>query len=467
MDSNLNGIKSQIEQQRNTLFKDTGTISITNVLESDVFQTIIMNCREFRSRVFTPFVTLLIFIKQVLCPDKSCKQAITDFISEQSSKGNDIIPSANTGPYSKARQRLPETTVHDLVKETGGNSSENTDSGWKIYGREVKAFDGTTVKMADSEANQAEFPQHSNQKKGAGFPIARLLVIVSLTVGTVLDYALAAYKGKGTGEHALLREVKGSILKDDIVLGDRYFPSYFVMADLYTVGADGIFRGQSQRNYDFRTGEQLGKNDHIVQWKKPQKPTWMNQETYDNYPKEITVREFKVGGNVYVTTFLNSKKYHKKELAKIYKLRWHIEINLNSIKTIMRMDMLSCKSPEMVKKEIGVHLLAYNIIRIIIAEACQKHGCTPREISFKGAIQLLNSFMPRFENSSKEDNERMYDRMLSVMVKNKIGGRPGRVEPRKLKQRKKPFKNLNCPRRIEKKRLQKKAVKKALRYAEA
>ena len=210
-----------------------------------------MNCREFRSRVFTPFVTLLIFIKQVLCPDKSCKQAITDFISEQSSKGNDIIPSANTGPYSKARQRLPETTVHDLVKETGGNSSENTDSGWKIYGREVKAFDGTTVKMADSEANQAEFPQHSNQKKGAGFPIARLLVIVSL---------------------------------------------------------------------------------------------------------------------------LNSKKYHKKELAKIYKLRWHIEINLNSIKTIMRMDMLSCKSPEMVKKEIGVHLLAYNIIRIIIAEACQKHG---------------------------------------------------------------------------------------------
>lgn len=284
-------------------------------------------------------------------PDKSCKKAIADFIAEQLIQGIETIPSSNTGPYTKARQRLPEETVQELVKVTGPSAGEKAESGWKVYGREVKAFDGTTVKMPDTPANQERFPQHGNQKAGAGFPIARLLIIVSLTVGTILDYAVGAYRGKGTGEQSLLREVKDSIKKDDIILGDRYFPSFIVIADLYAIGADGIFKGQSQRKYDFRKGQHLGKNDHIVQWKKPQRPEWMSQGKYDSYPSEIAVREFKVKGEVYVTTFLNSKKYSKKELAKIYQLRWHIELNLNSIKTTMNMDMLSCKTPEMIKKK--------------------------------------------------------------------------------------------------------------------
>jgi len=412
-------------------------------------------------------VTLLLFIKQVLNPDKSCKKAIADFIAEQLIQGIETIPSSNTGPYTKARQRLPEETVQELVKVTGPSAGEKAESGWKVYGREVKAFDGTTVKMPDTPANQELFPQHGNQKAGAGFPIARLLIIVSLTVGTILDYAVGAYRGKGTGEQSLLREVKDSIKKDDIILGDRYFPSFFVIADLYEIGADGIFKGQSQRKYDFRKGQRLGKNDHIIQWKKPQRPEWMSQEKYDFYPNEITVREFKVKDEVYVTTFLNSKKYSKKELAKIYQLRWHIELNLNSIKTTMNMDMLSCKTPEMIKKEIGIHFLAYNIIRIMIAEACQKYGFNPRKISFKGALQLINSFLPHFINGSANDNKKMYTHMLSLIVKNKIGNRPGRIEPRKIKQRKKPFPVLNKHRHVEKSKLQKRIDKKQSKYPEA
>lgn len=410
---------------------------------------------------------MFIFIKQVLNPDKSCKKAIADFLSEEISAGKEREISTNTGPYCKARQRLPEEAIQTLVNRTGDLSTKQALSGWKVYGREIKAIDGTTVKMSDSEANQHVYPQHKNQEKGAGFPIARLLVIISLTTGTVIDYASDAHKGKGTGEQALLRRVWGCIEKDDIVLGDRYYPSFFVMANIQAVGADGLFRGQSQRHYDFRRGEKLGTNDHIISWKKPNKPDWMSQEDYKLYPSSISIREFKVSGIIYVTTFLNSKAQEKEELAAIYKMRWQIELGIDNIKTTMNMDMLSCKTPEMVRKEIGVHLLAYNMIRILMAEACQKHGSLPFNVSFKGTIQLLNSFMPYFVNSTVKRNRLLYNKLLQLIVKNKIGNRPGRVEPRLIKQRQKPFKTLKKPRSIEKGKLLNRIEKMRKKYATA
>lgn len=467
MDSNRTLLKSQIENKKNTLLNDTGSISLTEIIASHSFQETIHTCREFRERVFTPLVTLLLFIKQVISPDKSCNKVVSNFVAEQSKKGIDAIPSTNTGPYSKARQRLPEAVIGDLLNIVGESIRQKTGPTWKVYGREIKAFDGTTISMADTEANQASYPQHGEQKKGAGFPIARLLVVMSLSVGTVIDYALGAYQGKGTGEQTLLREVKNSIQPDDIVLGDRNFPSYFLLADLAILGADGIFKGHAQRKYDFRQGEKRGKKDHVTYWKKPQKPDWMDKKTYQNYPSTLRIREFKVDGAVYVTTFFNAKQYPKRELAKIYKLRWHIEINLKSIKSTMMMDKLSCKTPEMVRKEIGIHFLAYNIIRILIAEAGQRSGVHPREISCKGAIQLLHSFMPFFMSSTSKENERLYARMLSLMVKNKIGNRPGRFEPRRIKQRGRLFKFLNQPRHIEKIKLKKKIERKIALYAEA
>jgi hypothetical protein len=232
------------------------------------------------------------------------------------------------------------------------------------------------------------------------------------------------------------------------------------------MGADGIFRGHSQRHYDFRTGTRLGKNDHITKWKKPVKPEWMLDEQYSVYPDEIEIREFKVNGDVYVTTFLNSK-YHKKELAQIYERRWDVEINLNSIKTIMNMNFLSCKTPSMVRKEIGIHFLAYNFIRIIIAVACEKNNMFPWKISFKGTVQLIHSFMPHFINSNEEKNKILYSEMLKLIIKNKVGNRPGRIEPRAVKQRPKAFPSLSKPRMVEKMRLMKKIEKRILRNAMA
>ena len=239
------------------------------------------------------------------------------------------------------------------------------------------------------------------------------------------------------------------------------------MCDLKRIGADGIFRGHSQRHYDFRTGTRLGKNDHITRWKKPAKPEWMTDEQYNAYPAAVEIREFKVNGNIYVTTLLRSKRYHKRELAKIYERRWDVEINLKSIKTIMNMDFLTCKTPEMVRKEMGIHFLAYNFIRIIIAEACKKHNALPWRISFKGSVQLIHSFMPHFVNSSEQKNKVLYAELLRLIIQNKIGNRPGRVEPRAVKRRPKAFPSLSKPRIIEKMELMKKIEKRILRNVAA
>ena len=185
----------------------------------------------------------------------------------------------------------------------------------------------------------------------------------------------------------------------------------------------------------------------------------MSQEQYDAYPDLMKIREFKVSGNVYVTTILDDKKHPKQDLAKIYNRRWEIEVNLRSIKAIMNMDMLSCKTPAMVRKEIGIHFLAYNCIRLIMAEACVKHDALPWQVSFKGTVQLIDEFMPYFLNSSNEKSKELYDEMLRLIVKNEVGNKPGRVEPRVIKQRSKPVPTMKTPRKIIKARIEEKLNK--------
>jgi len=466
MDHNQKRYLSQIEKQKRALLDGKADISLTHILSSERCQSLFSECREFRDRVYTPLKTVFSFIKQVLNPDKSCKKAVAGVVVERLSKGQKKV-SSNTGPYCKARQRLPEELLYELVKEVGKAPLKNAPRTWKPYGREVKAFDGSTGKAADTPENQQVFPQLSSQQKGIGFPLLRFTTVISLTTGTVLDYVLGTYSGKGSGEPSMLREMLDCIEAGDIAVGDRYFTSFFLIADLSQRGADVIFRGCSHRVYDFRRGDSLGKNDHVVVWGKSKKPDWMDKKKYDAYPAEMQIREFKVGGTIYVTTLLNPKKYHKKELARIYRRRWEIEITLKNIKDIMGMDRLSCKTPEMVRKEIGIHFLAYNFIRIIMAEACVKHEAIPWKISFKGSVQLLNEFMPHFICASATKNRLMYAEMLRLIVKNRVGNRPGRVEPRAVKQRPKCFAMLNKPRSIEKMRLMKQIERRILRYAEA
>ena len=449
---------AQIKKHKDALLRDDGDISLNSILSAEACQRIISECREFRYRIYSPIKTIFTFVKQVLNPDKSCRNAVVGVIAEQISSeetSDGILPSINTGPYCKARKRLPRETLHELVCETGSSAVLAAPKSWNWSGRPVKLVDGTTVTMADTKENQQEFPQHGNQKEGVGFPIMRLVAVMSLSTGTVIDYAFAAHKGKGTGEHSLFREILGCITAQDILLGDCYYPSFFLMADLIQRKADGVFQGQAQRHYDFRRGDSLGPKEHLVKWEKPAKPKWMDQETYDAIPNEITVREFKVKGKVYVTTLLDHKKCHKNEIAKLYKSRWQVEIDLRSIKSILNMEHLSCKTPDMINKEIAAHMLGYNIIRIIMAEACIKHGPNPNKVSFKGALQLLNQFMPHFILIKESKRREIYHKMLSQIVLINIGNRPGRIEPRAVKRRKKSFPALNNTRKAAQEKIMK------------
>jgi hypothetical protein len=226
MNSKQKSNLAQIEKHKQYLLSGKQDISLTNILNAEKCQQIISECREFRDRIYPPLKTLFMFIKQVLNPDKSCRKAVAGYIVEQITEGKPVS-SSNTGPYCKARERLPEAAVHALVKAIGEPAAEKVPKHWKVYGRETKLLDGSMVMMPDTKENQNIYPQHGNQKVGAGFPLARLMVVMSLTVGTVVDYAVGAYKGKGTGEHSLLRSIFDCINERDILLGDRYYPSFF------------------------------------------------------------------------------------------------------------------------------------------------------------------------------------------------------------------------------------------------
>jgi len=399
----------------------------------------------FRDRIFSPVVTLSAFIAQVLSEDHSCAWAVAQVNAERIVQGKKPC-SSETSAYCQARQRLPNELILHVLRETGVKLHKDTHSDWQWRGRRIVMADGTTLSMPDTPANQAEFPQPASQKPGLGFPLARLVILLSLATGGVLDMAVGPNKGKKTGEHALLRQILGALSPDDILIADRYYCSYFLLAVLLQMKVDAVFQIHASRRVDFRRGRRLGKRDHIVEWSKPTRPDWMEIEDYEAMPSTLSIRETKVGGLVVVSTFLDPKEVTREDLWKLYKLRWTVEINLKFIKEIMKMGILRGKSPEIVKKEIGVHLLTYNLIRTVMAQAAERRGIAPNTISFKGALQQMDAFTDKIAHATGDMRARLLDVMLQAIARRRIGNRPGRAEPRVVKRRPKPYPRMNEPR---------------------
>jgi hypothetical protein len=262
-----------------------------------------------------------------------------------------------------------------------------------------------------------------------------------------LAVAIGPYKGKETGEHALLRQILDSISAGDIVLGDRYYCSYFLIAMLQRLGADSVFQIHARRKSDFRRGKQLGKKDHIIIWEKPkQRPDWMDNATYLQMPDTLTIREIKINRKVIITTLLNPKEVTIKEIGELYTKRWLIEVDFSSIKTVLQMDVLRCKTPGMVRKEIYVHLLAYNLIRTVMAQAAHRYNVSPRTLSFKGTLQQLNALKDTLLCADEKSLPDLYEHLLKAISCHRVGNRPGRREPRAIKRRRKPYPLLTKPR---------------------
>jgi hypothetical protein len=311
--------------------------------------------------------------------------------------------------------------------------------------------------MPDTERNQEEYPQQSAQKEGVGFPIARLVVLLSLSTAMLSGMAIAPYSGKETGEMALMRQLLGQLDPNDILITDRYYCSYFLVCMLMELRVDFVVRLHQMRTADFRRGRRLGKGDHIVVWTRPQRPDWMDVETYQRMPETIEVREvavhvsqpgFRVESLVVVTTLVDAKNYTKEDVAEIYHKRWLVELDIRSIKTTLGMDVLRCKSPEMVRKEMWTCLLAYNLIRKTMLQAAQRHELSPRQLSFTTAMQTLAASWQTLPTLDEPRQRLMIEVQINSLASQIVGkpARANRVEPRAVKRRPKPHRLLNMTR---------------------
>jgi hypothetical protein len=407
---------------------------------------------EHRERLYPPTETLSMFVAQVLSADGSCQQAVDAAMVTRLIAG--LEPgSTDTGAYCKARARLPVAMISTLARGCGDIVANGAPCWWHWRGRRVLLVDGATVTLSDTEDNQAAYPQPSSQKEGLGFPLARMVALLCLGSGALRDVAVGPCVGKGSDEQSLLRDILDTLQAGDILLGDAFYATYFLLAELIGGGADGVFEqfGARRRSTDFTKGEALGVRDHLIELVKPaQRPDWMSQYEYDQAPATLKVREFEAGGKVLVTTFLDPNQTPKGILKALYRQRWHVELDLRNIKTTLDMEHLRCRTPEMAIKELWVYLLAYNLIRLLMAQSALLADQIPRQLSFKHAVQIWLAWQQR--GGDCEDGERFHA-ILILIAQPRVGLRSGRIEPRALKRRLKPFALLTEPRASAKARI--------------
>lgn len=440
-------LAEQVRRFRARFVQSVDTV-LADVIPGQTFvQWVIEEVGVYRERIYSPFATLVLFIEQVLGADHSCQDAVARGLSARVALGQSPC-SLNTGPYCKARRRLPLSLLTRLAREVGARLCAAQPAAWRWRGREVKLIDGTTVSMPDTNANQARFPQSRGQKPGLGFPLARLVAVVSLSAGAVLEWAMAACEGKKTGETALLWRLMPHLQRGDVVIADGYYAGYFMIAGLIALGVDLVMPQHHLRITDFRRGERLGVRDHVVAWVRPQRPDWMDEATYTRMPETLTMREVRAGGRTLITTLTDARDTPKQALAELYAMRWHVELDLRAIKTVMQMDILRCKTPAMVEKEIAVHLLAYNLVRAVMAQAACMNNLLPRQLGFKAALQLLNAFEMTLRHGSPQGLSIRRTALLTGLGRRRLPHRPHRVEPRAVKRRPKQHWLLTKPRHL-------------------
>ena len=435
MDRNARSRRQQYQSKIGRRVKATEAVEYFNVLTSpELLEATEELMPEHRERLYPPTVTLSMFMRQVLEADHSCQKAVNGWAAQRVADGLKPM-SVRTGAYCRARQRLPLAMVRGLTRETGRQLNALADPGWCWRGRSVKLVDGTGISMPDTEENQEIYPQPSTQGPGVGFPLARLVAVICLATGAVLDAAIGPHSGKGNSELGLLRKLGAAFCPGEVMLADALYCNYFLIATMIAAGVDVLFEQNGARITDFRRGQSLGARDHLVSWHKPPaRPDWMSAEQYAGFPDQLTVREVKVDHQVLVTTMLKHRAVSKDELSALYAHRWDVELDLRNLKTTMGMEVLHCQTPLMNEKELWVYLLAYNVIRLLMAQAAGNAGVDPRALSFKHTVQLWTEWVSRGLTATIGAAC-----LFALIAQSKVRHRPGRIEPRMRKRRPKPY----------------------------
>ena len=420
-------------------------VTISGVLTAEEVAAAAERCGlRFRQRLFSPFVTLWLFVWQAISPDGSCREAVLRLWADRPMDEKGEAITATTGSYCRARQRLPLELMVALISQVAERLFQRLSGEHLWCGRRVKMVDGTTVSMPDTAANQVRFPQSRSQKPGVGFPIARLVGVFCWSSGALLAHGTGPCKGKNTSELGLLRGLLDQFSAGDVVLGDRYYASYFMIALFWMRGVDVLFPQHQQRKSDFRKGRRLGRKDPVVTWHQPKRPDWLEEALYGPLPETLVIREFRNGRRVLVTTLVDPQQASVQALSALYQTRWHGELDWRAIKQVLDMAILRCQTPDMIEKEVAVHLLAYHRLRAVLLEASRHDALAPRTLSFKAALQTLlaqGALLWLCEQSCS-----VIHALLTRLATERVGDRPGRCEPRAIKRRPKPRALLNQPR---------------------
>jgi hypothetical protein len=452
-------------------FLQGGGLPLADVLTADGLHEALGEVKAaWNDRIYTPLVTLWVFLGQVLNADQSCRAAVARLVADRASRGLEPC-SSETGAYCQARKKLPEGFFAAVARLVGRNLDERVDRRWLWKGRRVCLFDGSTVMMPDTAENRRAYPLAYNQVPGTSFAPARIGALISLSCGAILDLGVCRYAGKGQGEVSLLRQLWDVLRPGDVLLGDRLMSGWVGMQLLKRRGVDTVSRLSAHRHADFRRGTRLGKDDHLVVWKKPSSIRSVDRKAYNALPDSITVREvrfrveqpgFRTRSIVVVTTILDPLQASAAELASLYRARWNNELDLRSIKVVLQMDLLRCKTPELVRKEIWAHVLAYNLIRAVMAQAASREGAAPRSISFKAALQVLEAFRPLIADRTDRGAGRLttlYGALLRAIAVHRVADRPGRLEPRMTRKGPRGYEELKRPRKEIKLQMLKRASK--------
>jgi putative transposase len=404
--------------------------------------------------VYNPAITLWAFLSQALGADKSCRAATMRVLVLVVALQRPPC-SADTGRYCRARAKLPAPLLRRLTYEVADQLERDVPEHWLWKGRHVHLVDGTTVTAPDTAENQAAWPQPPTQRPGLGFPMIRLVVLLSFATALLGGLALGPYEGKETGEPSLFRGLLDRLRPGDVVVADRYYCSYFLVALLLGRGVDVVFRLHQRRDVDFRRGRRLGRNDHIVVWPRPGRPGWMDEETYACMPRTLTVREmrtrvdtpgFRVTELDVVTTLLDEQGYGREEVTDLYHERWHVELDIRAIKSTLKVEALRCLKPSMVEKEIWATFLGYNLVRKVSCQAALSAGKHPRQISFTATLQAVRGGWESLTRGCRSARRVLGVALLAALGKEEVGDRPDRCEPRAVKRRPRNQALLTVPR---------------------
>jgi len=394
-----------------------------------------------RQRVYTPWVTFIAFLGQVLQRGSSCREAVRRvqawFVAEKSP-----TPDESTSGYCQARRRLSLEALRDGHEQLGAWIERHVRSSWQWCGRAIRVLDGTGVSLADTKQNRAKWAYAGGQRAGCGFPTGQLVGLFCLATGRLIRFAFGCWKSH---EMTLARELVGWIEPGEIVLTDRGYCGWGLIALLKRKGVDVVMRAHQARRL---IGERMN-------WAKPKRAETWTKSLWAELPAELAVRivrfkitvpGFRTHEVALITTLLDERQYPDEALAELYLRRWSVELNLRDIKTTLGLDVLRCQSPELVEKEVWLQAIAYNLVRALMVEAAWTHHLGVEQISFKGTVDTLRQWTPLFAPRMFVYKHARRE-LLRVIAADSLVQRPNRSEPRAKKRRPKNYQLLTKPRR--------------------